>query len=100
MPNPNFTIFSGNYFGKALNCHISSTVRAFELIPKLRGRPECKLFSGTKYISVILCDSHQHYLDIETTQWTSIEHHKIQIYEMVLVAIWSTDVLPYGHIKV
>ena len=32
-PNPKFSILSGNYFVKTLNCHISSTVRAFDLIP-------------------------------------------------------------------
>ena len=48
-PNQNVTIFSGNYFWKTLNCHNSSTVRAFDLIPKLRARPEYQLSSGTKY---------------------------------------------------
>ena len=67
-PNPNATIFLGNYSRKSLNCHISSTVRAFDLIPKLRAQPEYQLYSGTKYINVIMCDSHQHYLDIQTTQ--------------------------------
>ena len=62
------SIFSGNYFVKTLNCHISSTVRAFDLIPKLRARPKYQLSSGTKYINVIQCDSHRHYLDIDTTQ--------------------------------
>ena len=32
-------IFSGNYFKTSLNCHITSTVRVFDLIPKLRARP-------------------------------------------------------------
>ena len=67
-PNPNITIFSGIYFWKTLNSHISSTVRAFDLIPKLRARPEYQLYSNTKHKNVILCDSHQHYLDIVTTQ--------------------------------
>ena len=38
--NPNVPIFSGNYFWKTLNCHISSTVRAFDQITKLRDRPD------------------------------------------------------------
>ena len=67
LPNPNVTIFSGNYFWKSLNCHISLTFRAFDLIPKLRARPEYHPYSGTKYINVILCDLHPPYPDIETT---------------------------------
>ena len=47
---------------------MSSTVRAFDLIPKLRARPEYQLYSGTKHINVILSDSYQHYLDIKITQ--------------------------------
>ena len=67
-PNPNISIFSGNYFGKkTLNCHISSAIRAFDLISKLRARPEYQLSSGTKYINVMQCDSHRHYLYIDTT---------------------------------
>ena len=49
-------------------CYVSSTVRAFDLIPKLRALPEYQLYSGTRYINIIQSDSHQHYLDIETTQ--------------------------------
>ena len=67
-PNSKVSIFSDNYFGKTLNCHISSTVRAFDLIPKLRARPEYQLSSSNKYINMIQCDSHRHYLDINTTQ--------------------------------
>ena len=67
-PNPNLSILSSNYFWTTLNCHITSTVRAFDLIPKLRARPEYQLSSGTKYINVIQCDSHRHFLDIDTTQ--------------------------------
>ena len=48
-PNPNITIFSGNFFLKTLNCHHSWTVRAFDLIPKLRARPEYQLSSAIKY---------------------------------------------------
>ena len=67
-PNPNITIFSDNYFWKTLNCHISSGIRIFDLISNLRANPEYPLFSGIKYMNVIPCESHQHYLDIETTQ--------------------------------
>ena len=42
-PNPNVTISLGNYFWKTLNSHISSTIRAFDLFPKLKARPEYKL---------------------------------------------------------
>ena len=62
-PNPNVSIFSGNYFGTTLNCHITSTVNAFDLIPKLRARPEYQLSSGTKYINGIKCDLDRHYID-------------------------------------
>ena len=44
-----FFIFSANYFGKTLNCHISLIVRAFDLISKLRARPQYQLSS--KYIN-------------------------------------------------
>ena len=58
-------------FLKNFKCHISSIVRVFDLILKLRARPKYQLYSGTKYINVILSyslyASHQHYLDIETT---------------------------------
>ena len=47
-PHPTVSIFSGNYFGETLNCHISSSLRAFDPIPKLRYRPEYQLSSGTK----------------------------------------------------
>ena len=67
-PSPNVFIFSGNYFGKTLNCHSPSTVRAVDLIPKLRARPQYKLSSGTKYINLIPCDPHRHYIEIDTTQ--------------------------------
>ena len=59
---------SGNYFWKTLNCLISSTVQAFDLIPKLRASSEYQLSFGTKYMNVIECDSHGQYLDIDTTQ--------------------------------
>ena len=61
-------LFLGNYFWKTLNGHISSTLRAFNLIPKLRARPEYQLYFSTKYINGIMCDSHKHYFDIETIQ--------------------------------
>ena len=48
-PNPNITIFSGNFFLKTVNCHHSWTVRAFDLIPKVRARPEYQLSSAIKY---------------------------------------------------
>ena len=66
-PNPSVSIFSGNIF-EPLNCHIASAVRAFDLIPKLKARPGYQLSSGTKYINVIQCDSHKHYLEIDATQ--------------------------------
>ena len=67
-PNPNLSIFSGNYFWKTLNCHIFPTVRAFDLILKLRARSEYQLSSISKYINVMPCDSHWQYLNIDTTQ--------------------------------
>ena len=48
-PNPNITWFSGKLKKKTLNCHRSWTFRAFELIPKLRARPEYQLASVIKY---------------------------------------------------
>ena len=36
-------------FGNTLNGHYSQTVRDFDLIPKLRARPEYQLSSGTIY---------------------------------------------------
>ena len=39
----------GIFFWQTLNCHFSSTVRACDLIPKLRARPEYQLSSGFKY---------------------------------------------------
>ena len=36
-------------FWKTLKCHIFSTVKAFDLILKLRARPEYQLYSDTKY---------------------------------------------------
>ena len=50
-PNSNITIFSGFFFGQTLNCHYSLTVKAFDLIPKLRARPEYHLSFGSKYTS-------------------------------------------------
>ena len=67
-PNQNISLLSGIFLWKTLNCHISSTIGAFDLIPKLRARPEYQLSSGNKYINVIQCDLHRHYLDIDTTQ--------------------------------
>ena len=63
-----FLIFSGNYFLTTLNCHITSTDRAFDLIPKLRARPEYQLTYGNKYKNLKHCDSHRYYPDIDTTQ--------------------------------
>ena len=53
-PNQNVSIFSGNFVWKTLNFHIASTVRAFDLIPKVRARPEYQLLSGNKsaYVSL------------------------------------------------
>ena len=42
----------GIFFWKTLNCHCSSTVRAFDLIPKLRARPEYQLVCGSKYTAL------------------------------------------------
>ena len=67
-PNLFFSSFSGNYFWKNLNCHIASTIRAFDLIPKLRARPENQLSSGINKKNTIQCVSHRHYLDIDTNQ--------------------------------
>ena len=55
-------------FFKTLSRLISATVQAFDLIPKLRARPEYQLLFGTKYLNVIQCDSHRQNLDIITTQ--------------------------------
>ena len=63
-PHPNISIISGNYLWTTWTCHISSTVRAFDLIPKLRAKPEYQLSSGTKYITLIQCDLHWQYLDM------------------------------------
>ena len=56
------------FLEKKKNFKLSLNVIAFNLFPKLRGRLEYQLYSGTKYVNVILCDSHQHYIDIETIQ--------------------------------
>ena len=66
--SPQVIIFAGNYFWTTLKCHYSSTIRAFDLIPKLRARPEYQQSSGTNYINLIQCDLHRHYLDVDTTQ--------------------------------
>ena len=60
------SVFSGNYFVQTLNCHISSTVRAFDLIPKLRARPKYQLSYDTKYIDGIQCDSQRCICPVET----------------------------------
>ena len=41
--------FRDLFFLQTLNCHYSSTVRAFDLIPKMRARPDYQLSSGCKY---------------------------------------------------
>ena len=51
----------GIFFWKTINCHFSSTVRAFDLIPKLRTRPEYQLSSGYKYTA-----SRRYFIQIET----------------------------------
>ena len=56
------------YFQAIIKKKKLSTLGAFDLISKLRARPEYQLYSGTKNINVILCDSHQHYFYIENTQ--------------------------------
>ena len=43
LAKPNVSLFSGNYFFTTFNCNISSSVRAFDLIPKLRARPKYQL---------------------------------------------------------
>ena len=43
---------------KNLHCNFFSTVKAFDLIPKLRERPEYHLYSSTKYINVKFPVSH------------------------------------------
>ena len=48
-PNQKVSSFSANNFLKILNGHIASTIRAFDLIPKLRARPEYQLSSGITY---------------------------------------------------
>ena len=65
-PNANVRMFLGSDFWKTLNCHIYSTFKTVDLIPKLRARIEYQLYSGTKYKNKILCDLH--YLDTETIQ--------------------------------
>ena len=60
-------IFS-QFVSTTLNYHHSSTVRALDLISKLRTRHEYQLCSGTNYINGIQCDLHRHYLGIYTTQ--------------------------------
>ena len=39
----------GIFYWQTLNCHYSSTVIAFDPIPKMRARPEYQLSSGSKY---------------------------------------------------
>ena len=46
-PNPNISIFFRIFYWQTLNCHYSSTVKAFDLIPKMRARPEYQLSSGS-----------------------------------------------------
>ena len=67
-PNQNVTLFSGNYLWKTLNCHYSSTVRDFDLIPKL----------SISY-HLVLCiprDSRQRFLQIETV-CSSRHNHRL-----------------------
>ena len=49
LTDQNVTIFPGHFFclSRTLNCHITSTVRAFDL----RARPEYQLSSGTNYMA-------------------------------------------------
>jgi hypothetical protein len=72
-PTENVTIFSGNYFWKTLNGHYSSTVRDFDLIPKLRARPEYQLSSGTIYIPR---DLRPHFFHKETVP-SSLHTHSL-----------------------
>ena len=46
-PDTNISIFLGTFILQTLNCHYSSIVRAFDLIPKLRAKPEYQLSSGS-----------------------------------------------------
>ena len=48
-PNQNVTLFSGNFFGKTSSGYYVSTIRDFDLIPKLRATSEYQLSSGTIY---------------------------------------------------
>ena len=104
-PNPNVSIFSGNYFGETLNCHISTTVRAFDLIPKLRDRPVYQLSYGTKYkyytvwLSYASSWQRNHPEHSEQSHWATIKLHKIDIYDIDLVIFLSTDVLPYDQLN-
>ena len=43
----NYLHIFGIFFCQTLNCHYSSTFRAFDLIPKLRARPEYQLSSAS-----------------------------------------------------
>ena len=63
-PNQNVTIFSGNYFWKTLNSHITLTFRIFDLIPKL----------SYHMVLNIPRDSHRHFLQIETIR-SSLHNH-------------------------
>ena len=88
-PNPNVSIFSGNFFKTTLNCNITSTFRAFDLIQKLRARPEYQLSSGTKYIKVIQCDLHRHYLDSQRILNNAIGQNSNAIKYKFMTWIWS-----------
>ena len=57
-------------FWQTLNCHYSSTVRAVDLIPKLRARPEYRLWSGSKYTAWLAW----HFIQIET-YCSSLHNH-------------------------
>ena len=66
--NKKKSLLSGIYFWATLNCHITSTGKAFDPIPQLRYGPEYQLSPGTKYHNVMQCDSQRHYFDIDTTK--------------------------------
>ena len=76
--------FQAIYLDHILNCHITYTIKAFDLIPKLRARPKLQLSSGTKCLGVSLLNlAWPRFLSSSTTfgyarpWWATLKHSQL-----------------------
>ena len=79
------------FLSLTLNCHISKTVRDFDLIPTLRARPKYQLSSGSLFVEDYTQQNRWDYTQ-QNHDWAALQSFKCNLWVLIVKkVVWSNQ---------